>query len=351
MRLPAVRLRRTVAAPEPPEGERRPRRPWRNIPRAVPLRRRLVGMVRHNTGLKLVSLGLACFLWYSINELERDAERQVEMPVAIRKVPQGLIVTDLSPAKGVTVTLRGPRTILDSVDEGKTRLVVDLSSANEGKVSVDLNRAILNPELPRRLKAVRMSPVRLDARLEPLAKRRMKVTAALMGDPAAGYEATASVTPDHVEVTGPASTVNALDDVGTRRIDIAGLTGSTERNALLEPPGDFVTVVPDRVRVSLTVQEKSVEQDFKRVPIALINGGDAARINPAEVTLRVKGPELAMGKWEPRQGAVFVDAAGLGPGTHELPVQVDLPAPLVVTSRRPENVRVTVAAPKGQGGT
>src|SRR4029450_13395405 len=104
-------------------------------------------------------------------ELERHPERQVAMPVAIRKVPQGLIVTDLSPAKGVTVTLRGPRTILDSVDEGKTRLVVALSSAKEGKVSVDLNRAPLNPELPRRLKAVRMSPVRRDAPLDTTAAR------------------------------------------------------------------------------------------------------------------------------------------------------------------------------------
>ena len=351
MRLPAVRLRRPAPGPELPDGERRPRRPWRGASRpGVPLRRRLVQIVRHNTGLKLISLGLACFLWYSINELERDAERLVELAVAIRKVPPGLIVTDLSPAKGVTVTLRGPRTILDSIDEGKTRLVVDLSSASEGKVSVDLNRATLNPELPRRLKAVRMSPVRLDARLETLAKRRLKVTATLVGDPAAGYEATPTITPDHVEVTGPASTVNALADVPTRRIDLNGLSAPLDRYALLESPGDFVTVVPDRVRVAVSVQEKTIEQDFKRVPVALING-DAARITPAEVTLRVKGPELALGKWEPAQGAVFVDAAGLGPGTHELPVQVDLPAPLVVTARRPESVRVTVTAPKGQGGT
>jgi YbbR domain-containing protein len=351
MRLPAVRLRRPAPAPELPDGEDRPRRPWRTTARpGVPLRRRLVYIVRHNTGLKLVSLGLACFLWYSINELERDAERLVEMPVAIRKVPPGLIVTDLSPAKGVTVTVRGPRTILDSVDEGKTRLIVDLSSAREGKVSVDLNRATLNPELPRRLKAVRMSPVRLEARLEALAKRRLKVTATLLGDPAAGYAATSAVTPDHVEVTGPASTVNALEDVPTRRLDVSGLSAPLQRNVLLESPGDFVTVVPDRVRVAVSIQEKTMEQDFKRVPVALKNG-EAARITPAEVTLRVKGPELALEKWEPAQGAVFVDAAGLGPGTHELPVQVDLPAPLVVTARRPESVRVTVAAPKGQGGT
>jgi YbbR domain-containing protein len=351
MRLPSVRLRRPAPPAEAggPEGRppRTPRPSWR---RAVPLRRRLAHAVRHNTGLKIVSLLLACFLWYSINELERDAERIVELPVAIRKVPAGLIVTDLSPAKGVTVTLRGPRTILDSVDEGKTRLVVDLSAANEGKVSVDLNRATLNPELPRRLKAVRMSPGRLDAKLEKLGKRRLKVEAELAGKAAAGYQATATVVPDHVEVTGPESTVSALDAVSTRRIDVAGLSAPLGRMVLLEPPGDFVTVVPDRVRVDVAVQEKTVEQDFKRVPVALKNG-EATRIAPAEVTLRVRGPELTLEKWEPAHGAVFVDAAGLGPGTHELPVQVDLPAPLVVIARKPESVRVTVSPPKGEGGT
>src|SRR4029450_3605305 len=239
-------------------------------------------------------------------------------------------------------TPRGPRPIPDSVDEGKTRLIVDLSSAREGKVSVDLNRATLNPELPRRLKAGRRSPVRLEARL--------RVTATRVGNPAAGYAATSAVTPDHVEVTGPASTVNALDDVPTRRLDVSGLSAPLHRNVFLESPGDFVTVVPDRVHVAVSIEEKTMEQDFKRVPVALKNG-EAARITPAEVTLRVKGPELALEKWEPAQGAVFVDAAGLGPGTHELPVQVDLPAPLVVTARRPESVRVTVAGPKGEGGT
>src|SRR5262249_17585303 len=171
MRLPSVRLRRAAPPPIPSDGEGRSlRTSWRP---AVPYRRRLGEIVRHNWGLKLVSAFLACFLWYSINELERDAERVVDLPVAIRKVPAGLIVTELSPAKGVTVTLRGPRTILDSVDGEKTRLVVDLSNATEGKVSIDPNQATMNPELPRRLKAVRMAPTRLDAKLERLAKRRL----------------------------------------------------------------------------------------------------------------------------------------------------------------------------------
>jgi len=349
MRLPEVH-RRPEPAADPGEGNRPRRRRWR-VPRRtwVWLRRRASETLWHNTGLKIVSLLLACFLWYSINELERDAERLVQLPVAIRKVPAGLIVTNLTPAKGATVTLRGPRTILDSVDDGKTRLVVDLSAATEGKVSVDLNGATLAPELPRRLKAVRISPARLDARLERLAKRRLPVRAVLAGEPAVGYTAAETLTPDHVEVTGPASIVDPLKDVSTRRVDVTGLSTPLERNAMLAPAGDFVTLVPDRVRVAVRFEEKLMSQDFKRVPIALRNGA-GAKITPAEVTVSVRGPELVLHDWKLPDGAVFVDAAGLTPGSHEVPVQVDLPAPLEVTARKPDSVRVVVAAPKEEGG-
>jgi YbbR domain-containing protein len=348
MRLPSVRLRRAAPPPSPPaDGEGRPlRTSWRT---GVPYRRRLGEIVRHNWGLKLVSAFLACFLWYSINELERDAERVVDLPVAIRKVPPGLIVTELSPAKGVTVTLRGPRTILDSVDGEKTRLVVDLSNATEGKVSIDPNQATMNPELPRRLKAVRMAPIRLDAKLERLAKRRLPVKASLAGDATLGYTAESTATPDHVEVTGPASTVDALKEINTRRIDIEGLSTPLERTVLLEPGGDFVTLVPDRVRVAVRFDERIVSQEFKHVPIALRNGA-GAKVAPAEVGVSIRGPEPVLHDWKLPEGAVFVDAGGLTPGVHDVPVQVDLPAPLVVTGRKPETVRVTVPGPKEQGG-
>jgi YbbR domain-containing protein len=348
MRLPSVRLRRSEPPVPSPDGDGRPlRTSWRP---GVPLRRRLADMLRHNWGLKLVSIFLACFLWYSINELERDAERVVDLPVAIRKVPDKLIVTELSPAKGVSVTLRGPRTILDSVDGEKTRLVVDLSTATEGTVSIDPNQATMNPELPRRLKAVRMWPIRLNAKLERLSNRRLPVKVNLAGDPAAGYTADSTTTPDHVEVTGPASTVDALKEINTRRIDVDGVSAPIERNVILEPGGDFVTLMPDRVRVAVRLKERMISQDFKRVQIALRNG-EGAKISPAEVAVSIRGPELVLKDWKLPEGAVFVDAGGLAPGPHDVPVQVDLPAPLEVTARRPESVRVVVPVPKEQGGT
>jgi len=349
MRLPAVRLRRHLPAPEPAEGETLRPRLWRSAWRRLPPRRRLRELVRHNAFLKVVSLLVACFLWYSINELERDAERNVELPIAIRRVAPGLIVTDVSPAKGVMVTLRGPRTILDNVDEGKTRLVVDLSAAGEGDIRVDLNRASLVPELPRRLKVVRMAPGRLDAKLEKLAKRRLAVKPVLAGTAGVGYRvAETTITPDHVEVTGPAKTLDAMKEVSTRPVDLDGLTSTLERTAILEAAGDFVNLVPDRVRVSVRFEEILMSREFPRVPIALRNG-DGAKVTPEKVDVTVHGPQRLLHDWVLPAGAVFVDAAGLGPGSHPLPVQVDLPAPLEVTARQPETVRVVVA-PKEPGG-
>src|SRR5213078_4494528 len=69
--------------------------------------------------LKLVSLLLAFFLWFSINVSERDAEGTLEIPLQVRQ-PAGYVVTS-APAKPVAVTVRGPRTILDGVDERRAR--------------------------------------------------------------------------------------------------------------------------------------------------------------------------------------------------------------------------------------
>ena len=175
-------------------------------------------------------------------------------------------------------------------DNKQTRLVVDLSEASEGDVRVDLNDASMVPELPRRLKVVRITPGRLDAKLEKLAKRRLPVKPTLAGAPGVGYRVAESTpVPDHVEVTGPAKTVDGMKEVSTRPIDLDGLTSTLERTALLETAGDFVSLVPDRVRVSVRFDEILMSHEFPHVPIALRNG-DQAKITPSQVDVTVHGP-------------------------------------------------------------
>src|SRR5881227_1218418 len=150
MRLLALRPRpggSSVPEPVPPASPG-PTPPWRRLLR-VPSLRELRDGLHQNTGMKLVSFLLAFFLWFSINVSERDAERVVELPVAIRRLQPGLIVANL-PAKPIRARLRGPRTILEGVDEHKVRLAPDLSSAMPGDLRLDLAGDMVRPDLPRR---------------------------------------------------------------------------------------------------------------------------------------------------------------------------------------------------------
>ena len=139
MRLSVLRSQREVAPPtaEPPPGPPRPAPQWTRwlrLPRGQDLRAALT----YNWGLKLVALLIAIFLWFSINVTERDAERMVELPVSVRKLQQGLVVTN-PPNKPVQVVVRGPRTILDGVDEHRARVALDLSIVGPGDIRVELS--------------------------------------------------------------------------------------------------------------------------------------------------------------------------------------------------------------------
>jgi hypothetical protein len=169
MKLPILRSRR----PADGDAPGRPPAPWERFMRLVRPSQLRAG-VRNKPGAKLFSLVVAIFLWYSITKTERDAERMIDVPVSLRKVPDGLTVLN-PPTKAVSLTLRGPRTILDNVDERKARLQLSLANLQLGDNRIDPNGSMLNPELPRSLKVVRFDPPSFTLRADRRTMRRLPV--------------------------------------------------------------------------------------------------------------------------------------------------------------------------------
>jgi YbbR domain-containing protein len=299
--------------------------------------------LRHNPGLKAISLLLAFFLWFSINVSERDAERVLELPVVIRKLPPDLIVTN-APDRAVTATVRGPRTILDGVDEQRGRIALDLSAAAAGEMRIELSPEMIRPDLPRRLKLLRLEPQRLKVQVERLMRRRLPVRPELAGAPALGYmTAESSVRPAEVEVAGPKSKVEDLKEIRTEPIDMQGLEHGLQRNVLLAWAGDLVSFTPDHVLVSVSVEEVSVSREIKDVPVAVINArGRDVVLDPPTADVTLSGPQRLLHNFKLDDGAVSVDAGDLPPGTHRVTVQVSLPETLEVTRRRPEQHRLQI---------
>ncbi len=363
MRLSALRARREPAPPGDPTGpapgpprvpswrdwlRRLEWREWVRWPRASDLK----AFVQHNPGLKLFSILLAIFLWFSINVSERDAERVVELPVSVRRLARGLIVTNPR-ATPVRITLRGPRTILDGVDEHKAQLAVDMSGAQPGDVRVDLQRAMIRPELPRRLKVVRVEPARITLNVDRLARRTLPVRIQLASTLPFGYVIGGSdVTPDRVEVTGPASRVDKLTDVATEPIDLHEMKGgeNVQREVRLAWVEDLVAFSPDQVTVTVTLADAMIPLEFRRVPLRVVGLADGlqARVVPATVTVNIRGPQRLLHNYKLADGAAFVDASGLEAGTHKVGVRFDLPPAIEVTSRTPEVVQVQLTPRRGR---
>jgi len=328
-----------VAKRRADDGERR-RRGLRRLLQPARIR----GFFQRNLGLKIFSIVAACFLWYSINVLERDAERVVRLPVTIRRVAQGLMVTN-PPVETVAVTLSGPRTILDSIDETKTRLNVNLARARPGDVQVDLKAANVAPELPKRIDVVRMQPARLRVLVERVSRKTLPVKVDLVGAPAFGFTVARSpATPSTVEVAGPATAVEELRTIRTEPIDLTGASESVTRDVMLQWLGDDVTVTPDRVDVTIDLDERMTSRTFEDVRVRL-PGGEAGKVEPPTVELTIHGPEHLLHGFQLAEGAVSVDPNGLPIGRHALPVHVALPPRLEVVKLKPTEVwfNVTVA--------
>jgi len=335
--------------PGPPPGPTRPTPPWQRLLR-LPRWRDLRAALRQNPGLKLFSLLLAFFLWFSINVSERDAESTFEVPIRVSRLASDLIVTRM-PNKPVEVTLRGPRTILNGVKEDRTRLALDLSNGAPGEMRIELNSDMLRPELPRRLKLLRLEPSRLRVQVERLARRRIPVKVDLAGTPPLGYTvAKVEASPSEVEASGPAGKVEDLKEIKTEPLDLRAVSPRFERDVLLSWAGDFVSFMPDRVSVRVALKESELSRKFEHVSVALRNvpEGLAAQLTPPRVDLTVRGPASYLNDYRIPDGRVYVDAAGLAPGSHRVTPHVDLPEPLEVPQREPEVLTLQLTAKGGR---
>jgi YbbR domain-containing protein len=336
MKLPALRSRRTAPDADAP---RRPTPPWMRFLR-VPSWSEVRGMLRRNTGMKLFAIVVATALWYSITKTERDAERVIDVPVSLRRIPDGLTVAS-APTKPVSITLRGPRTLLDSVDDRNRRLQISLAGLQLGDNRIDLNGAMLSPELPRSLKAVRFEPQSLTLRADRRILRRLPVKADLAGTPALGYTvAESTVVPEVVEVTGPARIVDDLKQVTTEPIDLRAASDTVQRNVLLERVDPTITFVPDVVRITVTLEETLVSREFPKLKVAA--PPEVKEVTPPAVDVTIRGPQRLLHNLKLDPDAVRVDVEGLKPGSHVVPVTITVPEGLTVVTRSPERVRVRV---------
>jgi YbbR domain-containing protein len=99
---------------------------------------------------------------------------------------------------------------------------------------------------------------------------------------------------------------------------------------------------PRAARVVVTI-ERAGERLFASLRVTVRNAGAGrVSVDPAVVSVLIRGAGTMLGRVDARTVAPYVDVAGLGRGVHEVPVLLDLPSTLIGASVRPTTVRVTI---------
>ncbi len=302
--------------------------------------RKLQRIAEHNVLLKGFSLVFAIGLWAFVNLGARDTEKALLVPLELRNIPDQYMVAS-SVADTVEMRVRGPRTLLGTIEDRRQRVVLDLANVRVGTTSFKIDSEMLN--LPRGVRVVRVSPVQITLDVERVVRKSLPVSAGTAGTLPAGYRmAETEIRPPVVMVTGPAREVEALKTIITEPFRVTAEEANFEESVSLVKPGDLVRLLPERVFVRGRLEEVAVSQDFKQVEIGVRNAIRRTRIRPGRIDVTIRGPQRLLQGLKLSGENVFVDVAGLAPGAHRGKIVVALPKGLEALDLRPEEVSVQV---------
>lgn len=310
-------------------------------------RDRLRAVFTYNVPLKLLSILIAFSLWMFVNFGERDTEEGFRVALELRNIPAHLMIT--SPRVDfIDIRVSGPRTLLGRIDRSRLSVPLDLGGVRPGPAVFRVGAESLN--LPRGVKLVRINPAQVTLELERMAHKSVPVHLRLVGKlPPDLQIVDTKVSPETVQVTGPASDVEDIHAASTEAVDVSSATvGTVERELPLEVTGDYLSYSASRVAAQIRLEQVSVTREFKHVEVTLRGDGDQRyRVTPDHVRLVVRGPKQLVNNLELDPGAVYIDTPNDGVASQLVKPDVDLPTGIELVTCDPEKVQV-VAAKKGK---
>lgn len=242
-----------------------------------------------NLALKALAFVLAIGFFIYLRGSERE-ERRFDVAVNYEEPPiDARRVLVKEPPNQVNVTLRGSRTLLDSLSRELGTVTLDLTTGHEKDIVV--TKAML-PNIPDGVEVVQVFPARIDLRWDDIISRELPVSATRSGEVAPGNTVVGQVvvTPQTVEAAGPRSIIDLMHIARTGTFDSTDLgPGFHERTLPLDLPPQGVTYNIASVLAGLQIEREQKSVSFKAVRVEVV-GLPEATTRPELVTVRVTGP-------------------------------------------------------------
>lgn len=277
--------------------------------------------------------------------VDKIAEKQVPVQVALLGETAHGYSSFKASVKPSQVVIRGPKNILDILEEARTD--VNLNSAQSNLV---LNLPIKVQDkwgnwygadtltiIPSTVEV--FIPV-----VQDTPSKTVPVKPVLEGRPASGYQiARILVEPETVKILGQFNKLDTIDRVQTLPIVLTDIKENMVKEVDLSIPSGVTLLYGTKVKVIIQVEESAVQKNFE-LPIKIYNSKSNQKVVAGleSVKVKVEGKKEVMDKLNVQDIKAFIDVAGVDFGTHDLEVQIDAPGDVQLLDIEPKKAKVEI---------
>jgi len=297
-------------------------------------------------GLKVLSVAFAVILWLVVSG-DEIVERGIRVPLEFQQFPSGLEMMGEPPAV-VDVRVRGASSTLSRLGAGDIVAQLDIRSARVGRRLYQMTPEQVR--VPFGVQVVQVTPPTVPLAFELSASKQVPVAPAVEGDPAPGYVVgKVTVEPPTVEVVGPRSAIERVNEASTEPVSVAGARENVNDGVtvgFLNPALRLKT--PGLAQVRVEVLPGPVERTLRERPVHLVNVDSdlVARAVPSSVDVVLRGSREGVDRTNVSEVVAYVDLARLGVGTYTLPVRVESPSHAGVARVLPATIQVNITRGK-----
>ncbi len=294
--------------------------------------------LQRNMSLRVISVLLALGLWIFVNAGQRGSVISLQVPISYGRLPPGYIIVNPHP-DSVKIQVSGPGTLLSLIEPNRLALRLDLAGVGVGRASFKFGPDAF-PLQSRQTTVTSVLPSEIVLDIDRIVTRQVRVHLHIIGKPGPGYKiATVGVTPATVAVKGASREINSIEQVNTDSFDMNGITADATRTLALLPPEGMARLDTDEVTAEVMLTPVIADKEFHSIPVDVRDTQYKFKVDPTHVNLTVRGTVQVLAKLDLR-GLVYVEANGIAPGYHRLPVEVDLPDGVQLVRQSSQLVRV-----------
>jgi len=306
-----------------------------------------VEFLTKNLALKIVAFFLALLFWFNV-VTNKTYEYEFEVNFGLKDLQEGLILTTPLPDK-IKVKIEGTGKQLLAFLLKNPSLLYDAANFETGIYRIELTPVDLAFDDNVRARVVTVdNPQALLLKVESLDTGRVPVEPLISVEPALGYTKSGElrVTPDSVEVTGPAKFIRALKSIPTEEIKFRDVKKDIDENVkLITQDTMFLNLETREVGVHLDIVPL-VEKRFGPIAIETYNSDlfDSTAFEPDSLYLIIEGPGGQLDTLDETAFSASINFRSIEAGSTTVLPKVVVPPGYQLVRTEPHSISVTATS-------